>query len=79
MIKIKWTDRAANGEVFQREKEVRSLLKILQNRRHSWIGHTVGHNEFVAKSLKEQYLGEDLDCSTYSKWTETEQLTVIKQ
>ena len=28
MLKMKWTDRIMNGEVFQRAKEERSLLKI---------------------------------------------------
>jgi hypothetical protein len=28
MLKIKWTDRITNGEVFQREKEERLPLKI---------------------------------------------------
>ena len=28
MLKIKWTDRITNGEVFQRTKEERLLLKI---------------------------------------------------
>jgi len=32
-------------EVFQRAKEERLLLKILKNRRHSWIGHTVGNKD----------------------------------
>jgi hypothetical protein len=40
MLKIKWTDRITNDEVFQRAKEERVVLKLLQNRRHSWIGHT---------------------------------------
>ena len=31
--------------VFQRAKEERLLLEILKNRRHSWKGHTVRHNE----------------------------------
>jgi len=35
MLKIKWTDRITNGEVFQRAKEERSLFKNLNNRRHS--------------------------------------------
>jgi hypothetical protein len=52
MLKIKWTDRITNDEVFQRAKEERLLLKILKNRRHSWIGHTVGHNEFVVNILE---------------------------
>jgi len=43
MLKMKWTDRITN-DVFQRAKEERLLLKILKNRCHSWIGHTVRHN-----------------------------------
>jgi hypothetical protein len=38
MLKIKWTDRITNDEAFQRTKEEKLLLKILKNRRHSWIG-----------------------------------------
>jgi len=69
ILKINWTDRITDDEVFQRAKEERLLLIILQNRRHSWTGHTIGHNEFVVTSLKEQYPGkkmpwEDLDCNT---------------
>jgi len=47
MLKIKWADRIMNNEVFQGAKEERSLLKILKNRRHSWIGHIIRHNEVV--------------------------------
>jgi hypothetical protein len=47
MLKIKWTDRITNGEVLQRTKEEKLLLKILKNRRHSFIGHAVRHNEFL--------------------------------
>ena len=69
MLKIKWTDRIKNGEVLQRAKEEKLLLKIIQNRRHSWIWHTVRHNEFVVNSLEGAIFGEkgqweDLDCST---------------
>jgi porphobilinogen deaminase len=52
MIKIKWTDRIMNDEVFQRAKEERLLLKILKNRCQSWIGHIIGHNEFVVNILE---------------------------
>jgi len=52
MLKIKWTNRITNDEVLQRAKEERLLLKIKKNRRHSWIGHTVRHNEFVANILE---------------------------
>ena len=47
MSKIKWIDRIKNDEVFQRVKEEILLLKILKNRRHSWMEHTIRHNEFV--------------------------------
>ena len=30
MLKIKWTDRITNDEIFQREKEERLLLIILK-------------------------------------------------
>jgi hypothetical protein len=52
MLKIKWTDRITNGEVFQRAKEERLLLKILRNRSHSWIGQTIRHNELVVNVLE---------------------------
>jgi hypothetical protein len=50
--KIKWTEKKTNGEVFQRAKEERLLLKILKNRHHSIIGHIIRHNEFVANILE---------------------------
>jgi len=68
MLKIKWTDRIKNDEVFQRAKEERLLLKILKNRCRSWIGHTIRHNKFVVNILEGAIFGkmpwEDLDCST---------------
>jgi hypothetical protein len=51
-IKIRWTDSITNDEVFQRPKEERFIFKILKNRRHSWTGHTVRHNEFVVNILQ---------------------------
>jgi hypothetical protein len=53
MVKIKWTDRITNEEAFQKVKEERLLLKVLNNRRHSWIGRTIRHNEFVVNILEE--------------------------
>ena len=52
MLKRKWTDRIRNYEGFHRAKKERLLLKILKSRRHSWIGHTIRHNEFVVNILK---------------------------
>jgi len=34
MLRLEWTDRITNGEVLQRAKEERILLKILQNIHH---------------------------------------------
>jgi len=52
MLKIKWTDRITNDEVFQRAKEERLLLKNLKNMHHSRIGPTIMHNEFVVNILE---------------------------
>ena len=51
MLKIKWTDRITNDEVFQKVKGETLLLKIFKNRRHSWMGHTIRHYEFVVHIL----------------------------
>jgi len=59
MLRIKWTDRITNYEVFQRAKEERLLLNKLKNRRLSWIGHTVGHNEFVVNILEGAIFGKN--------------------
>jgi hypothetical protein len=37
---------------FKGRKKKDYLLKILKNGRHSWIGHTIRHNEFVINTLK---------------------------
>ena len=52
ILKIKWIDGIRNDKVFQRAKEEILLLKIFKNRRHSWIGHTIRHNEFVVNILE---------------------------
>ena len=48
------------SEVFQRAKEEMLLLKIFKkNRRQSWIGHTVGHKEFVVNILEGAIFGQN--------------------
>jgi hypothetical protein len=48
-------------------KEDRLLLKILKNKRCSWIGHIFRHNEFVVNILEEEISGKRprgyLDCN----------------
>ena len=58
MLKIKWTDRISNDEVFQSAKEERLILIILKTRHHSWIGHTIRNNEFVVNILEGAISGE---------------------
>jgi hypothetical protein len=60
-----------NDEVFQRAKEERLFLKIVKNRRRSWIVHTIKHNEFVVNIREGAIFGkkkkrprEDLDYNT---------------
>jgi len=84
MLKIKWTDRLTNDKVFQRAKVERILLQILQNRRHSWIGHTVRHIEFVVNIFEGAIFGKKSAVGRpglryLSKWPETHQLTVVQQ
>ena len=57
MLKIKWADKITNDKILQRAKEERLILRILNNRRHSWIGHTIRNNEFVANILEEAISG----------------------
>jgi len=52
MLKIKWTDRITNDEVFQRAIEEKLLLKILKTRCQSWIGYIIRHNKFVVINLE---------------------------
>jgi hypothetical protein len=57
MLKIKWTDRITNDEIFQRAIEERLILKIKKNSRHSWIGYIIRYNEFVVNILEEAMSG----------------------
>jgi hypothetical protein len=48
-----------NDEVYQRAKEETLLLKIKKEiRRHSWIRHTIRHNEFVVNILEGTIYGK---------------------
>jgi len=47
MLKMKWTDKITNVEVFQKVNEERLLLEILNNRRYPWIGNIIMHKVCV--------------------------------
>jgi hypothetical protein len=52
MLKIKWTDKIMNDEIFHIAKEEKINFKNLKNRRHSWRGNIITHNEFVVNLLE---------------------------
>jgi hypothetical protein len=77
MLKIKWTDKITNDDVFQKAKRERLLLKILQDRSHSRIGHIIRHNEFVVNILEGAISGQMFVGST-RKSPDTEKLIIIQ-
>ena len=83
MLKIKLRERIMNDEFFQRAKEERLLLKILKNRRHSWRGRTIGHNEFVVNILEGAISGKKVVGRPRLRYltqvAKTQKLPVIQQ
>ena len=82
LLQTKWTDRIMNDVVFERAKEERLLLKILKNRCHSWIGHTIRHKKFVVNILEGAIFGKKSVGRPQlrtSKSPETQVLTFIQQ
>jgi hypothetical protein len=47
MLKIKWTDKIRNEEVYRRIDEERALWNNIEKRRPRTIGHTLRDNGFV--------------------------------
>jgi len=58
-IKNKMDRQNINGEVFQRAKEERLVLKVLKNRPHSWKEQTIRHNELVVNILEGAICGKE--------------------
>jgi hypothetical protein len=52
LLKIKWTDKIRNEEVYRRIEEERTLWNNIEKKRTRWIGHTLRHNGLV-KNIKE--------------------------
>jgi hypothetical protein len=64
-------------------KEERLLLKIVINRRHSRIGHTIRHNEFAVNIFEGAISGKKAvgrpRLQYLKQMPETRELTVIQQ
>jgi hypothetical protein len=52
MLKIKWTDKVTNVEVFKRENEERLFLEIFKNICQLWLGHIIRLYKFVVNILE---------------------------
>ncbi|KAI5747141.1 hypothetical protein M8J77_011488 [Diaphorina citri] len=52
MMKIKWTERMSNERVLGLVGEQRQIWKMLQDRRHKWIGHLYRHNEYMVSIIE---------------------------
>jgi hypothetical protein len=67
----------------QRAKEARLILKILKNRRHEWIRHTIRHNEFVVNVLERAIPGKKAvgrpRLQYLKQLPDTQELTIIQQ
>jgi hypothetical protein len=44
-LKIHWTDRVKNEEVFQKMNERKVIWKTISERRKKWIGHIIRNNK----------------------------------
>ena len=58
MLKIKWTDKIRNEEVYRRVEEKRTLWNTIEKRRTRWIGHTLRHNGFVKNIIEGKIEGK---------------------
>lgn len=83
MLKISWVEKVTNEQVLRRLSEEMSLLKTLQKRRNTWIGHVMRHEgllEIILEGLVEgkncrgrprlQYLNQvmgDMNCPSYNE------------
>ncbi|KAI5729179.1 hypothetical protein M8J77_026485 [Diaphorina citri] len=52
MMKIKWTERMSNERVLGLVGEQRQIWKMIQDRRHKWIGHLYRHNEYMVSIIE---------------------------
>uniref|UniRef100_A0A8D8QBH7 Uncharacterized protein n=1 Tax=Cacopsylla melanoneura TaxID=428564 RepID=A0A8D8QBH7_9HEMI len=52
MLKVKWTERVSNVRVLEMVNEERQIWKVLQQRRHKWMGHLFRHNQYVVNIIE---------------------------
>uniref|UniRef100_A0A8D8SS06 Reverse transcriptase n=1 Tax=Cacopsylla melanoneura TaxID=428564 RepID=A0A8D8SS06_9HEMI len=55
--KVRWTERISNERVLEMVNEVRQIWKVVQQRRHKWMGHVYRHNDFVVNIIEGRRAG----------------------
>jgi hypothetical protein len=58
MLKIKWTDRVRNEEVYRRIGEERTLWSTIRQRRTRWVGHVMRHNDYISSIMEGKIEGK---------------------
>ena len=57
MEKISWTEHITNEEVLKRVDESRSLLQVIRERQHKWIGHILRGDSMLTMILEGRLKG----------------------
>jgi hypothetical protein len=58
MLKISWTQKISNEEVLMKVGEHRSVLNIINQRKHNWIGHILRHEGLLRTILEGRMVGK---------------------
>ena len=58
MMKIKYTERKTNEEVLQLIGEERQIIKTINQRQKSWIGHVLRDKNHLLKTVIEHFMGK---------------------
>jgi hypothetical protein len=58
LLKIKWTDKIRNEEVYRGIEEERTLWNNIEKRRSRWNGHTLRRNGLVENIIEGKIEGK---------------------
>jgi len=52
------TDKATNKDVIACEQETTSILKMISHKKHRWVGHDFGHDNFLYHLINGKMMGK---------------------
>jgi hypothetical protein len=52
MLKIKWTEKVRNEEIYRRNEEERTPWSTICQRTTRWVGHVMRHNNYVRSIIE---------------------------